>query len=631
VTGRKLQTLVALVLALAWALALGFAHLNGDTRFLGRAEGTLTDLRLLVRGERPAPDLLTIVAIDDDTAAKKGGYPLPRAELARLVEEVASFEPRVIALDLLLVDRGSDEGDAALARALGKRRSVIATAAVFPDAIQSIEASEGGALARLPQAERFLQPLKMFADHAASGVVNLNTDPSGTPRGSPMLFRTADKIELSFPLRIAGLAEGVEPAIQVDGVLLGKRHVSTDIDHVLPLAFYGRRGTIRTVSAVALLNGEVPPASLRDRIVVIGATLTGGGDTFSTPFDRVTPGVEIVATAIGHLMSGDGLRRDRSTRAVDAALAVALTLAVVALLAWRRSAVGLLLTVAVLLVVTAVNHAAFSRGIWLSAALPLAAAGPPAVLFGAVQLWLNRRQAQYFAKKSDLLQQFQAPALREWLSQNPDFLAVPVHRDAAVIFIDLSGFTAITETLGMDATQRLLTGFHALIDREVEEHGGFITSFMGDGAMILFGLPDGTADDARNAALCCVKLCDGTERWIASLPPAIASRIGVKLGAHFGPIVASRLGGDSHHHITATGDIVNVASRLMEVAAKQGAALAVSDDLLRQAGAEEALRQFGALSGPRETRIRGRSRALAVWFWRNDGSGHDESGLASPG
>src|SRR5205085_3963490 len=196
------------------------------------------------------------------------------------------------------------------------------------------------------------------------------------------------------------------------------------------------------VSAVSLLNGEVPPASIRDRIVVIGATVTGGGDTFSTPFDRVTPGVEIISTAIGHLMTGDGLRRDRSTRGIDAALAVLLTLALVSLLAWQRSAVGLLLIAAVLSIATVANYLAFSRGIWLSAALPLAAAGPPVILFGAVQLWLDRRQAQYFARKSDLLQRFQAPALRQWMNRNPDFLLAPIQQEAAVVFIDLSGFTA---------------------------------------------------------------------------------------------------------------------------------------------------------------------------------------------
>ena len=249
------------------------------------------------------------------------------------------------------------------------------------------------------------------------------------------------------------------------------------------------------------------------------------------------------------------------------------------------------------------------------------------ILFGASQLWLNRRQAQYFARKSDLLQQFQAPALRQWLTKNPDFLLKPVHQDAAIIFIDLSGFTSLSETLGLDAVLDILKDFHTLIDREVVARGGVITSFLGDGAMILFGLPKSTVDDARNAALCCVDLCNRVERWIESLPPSIASQIGFKVGAHFGAIIASRLGGGSYQHITATGDSVNVASRLMEVAATQGAALALSDDLLRQAGPECALLQFGVLTGPRETLIRGRSRALSVWFWRNDSSGFDESGL----
>jgi adenylate cyclase len=319
--------------------------------------------------------------------------------------------------------------------------------------------------------------------------------------------------------------------------------------------------------------------------------------------------------------------RNRSTRAIDAVLAVALTLLLVGLLAWRRSAVALPSIVAVLLIWLAGNFAAFSHGVWLSAALPVAAAAPPAILFGAVQLWLNRRQAQYLAMKSDLLQQFQAPVLRKWLTKNPEFLVEPVHQDAAIVFIDLSGFTSLSETTEMEPMLDMLKDFHILIDRAVVARGGLVTSFQGDGAMILFGMPERTADDARNAVLCCVDLCSRAEQWIETLPPSMASRTGFKIGAHFGPILASRLGGGSFQHITATGDCVNVASRLMEVAAKQGATLAVSDDLLRQAGPESALFASGVLTGPRETRIRGRSQTLSVWLWRNDSSGLDESGL----
>ncbi|MDB5576132.1 MAG: adenylate/guanylate cyclase protein [Bradyrhizobium sp.] len=627
-TGRTFQILVALVLSALWALALGFGHWRGDVQLLDRAESALTDLRLAARGERPAPEQVTIVAIDDDTVAKQGGYPLPRADLAALVNAIARLDPRVVAVDLLLLDHGHDQeqGDAALARALGKRPTVIASAAVFPEATQVMEPGEPGPLARLPRAAKFLLPLTTFADHAAIGVVNLTTDKSGTPRGVPMLFRTPDKIELSFPLRVAALATDSEPEIQADSLTLAGRRIRTDIDHVLPIAFYGRHGTVSTISAATVLNGTVAPEAIRNRIVVIGATVTGGGDVFPTPFDPVMPGVEIIATAIAQLMTGDGLLRDRATRAADAILAVVLTLLLLGLLSWRRSAIGLLSIAAVLVIWAAANFAAFSHGVWLSAALPVAAAAPPAILFGAVQLWLNRRQAQYFAMKSELLQQFQAPVLRKWLTRNPDFLLEPVHQDAAIVFIDLSGFTSLSETLGMDAVLGMLKDFHALVDREVVARRGVITSFLGDGAMILFGLPEATRNDARNAALCCVDLYNHAERWIETLPPSIASRTGFKIGAHFGPIVASGLGGGSYQHITATGDSVNVASRLMEVAARQGVALALSDDLLRRAGPECALLEFGVLTGPRETRIRGRAGALSVWLWRNDSTVSDDPG-----
>lgn len=624
-TGRTFQTLTALVLSALWALALGIGHWRGDIQFLDRAEGALTDLRLLARGARAAPRSVTIVAIDDDTAAKRGGYPLPRADLAAIVEAIVRFEPRVIALDLLLIDHGSDQGDAALARALDQRPTVIASAAVFPEATQLVEADENGLLARLPRPDKFLLPLKTFADHAAVGAVNLITDKSGTPRAAPMLFRTGDKIESSFPLRVAASADGTEPTVEADSLTLAGRRIATDIDHALPLAFYGRHGTIPTISAASVLSGTIDREAIRDRIVVIGATVTGGGDVFPTPFDPVMPGVEIIATAITHLTTGDGILRDRSTRAIDAVLAIVLTLLLTGLLAWRRSAIGLLSIVAVLGIWMIGNYAAFSHGVWLSAALPIAAAAPPAILFGAVQLWLNRRQAQYFAMKSDLLQQFQAPALRKWLTLNPEFLLVPVHQDAAIVFVDLSGFTSLSETQGMDTVLEVLKDFHTLVDREVVARGGIVTSFLGDGAMILFGLPESTVDDARNAALCCVDLCNRIEQWIETLPPSIALQTGFKVGAHFGPIIASRLGGGSYQHITATGDSVNVASRLMEVAAKNDAALALSDDLLRQAGPRCALFEFGVLTGPRETQIRGRSGALSVWLWRNDSSGVDES------
>lgn len=552
------------------------------------------------------------------------GYPLRRSTLSRLIDEIGRFDPKVIAVDLLLVDPGEKQEDEALARSLGGHATVIAAAAVFADGKQWIPPETDGPLVRVPSAERFLMPLPEFAEVAAVGIVNVATDQTGTPRLVPLLFRLGDQIEASLPLRVAALAMGAQPEIEPDRVFLGSRSVATDLGHLLPLAFYGPRGTIPTISAATVLAGRADGERLRDRIVVIGATVTGGGDVFPTPFDPVLPGVEVISTAIAHLATGDGIVRDRRIRLADAGFAIVMPIVLVGLVAWRRSAIGMAALAGVVLTWVAINVTAYSNGVWLSAALPIAAAAPPAILFGAAQLWRDRNRAQYFASQSRLLQKVQAPGLGKWLANHGDFLAEPVREDVAVLFIDLSGFTGLSETLGPNATRDLLSAFHRLVDEEVTECGGIVTSFMGDGAMILFGLPEPAADDAAKAVRCGVALSHSTRNWLGSLPDSISSRLGFKIGAHFGTVVASRLGGESHQHIAATGDTVNVASRLMEVAALNQSELAVSNELLHVAGPDCALHRHGALEGPVETSLRGRSGSLAVWFWK------DTESAASP-
>jgi adenylate cyclase len=143
-----------------------------------------------------------------------------------------------------------------------------------------------------------------------------------------------------------------------------------------------------------------------------------------------------------------------------------------------------------------------------------------------------------------------------------------------------------------------------------------ITSFLGDGAMILFGLPEAAPDDrgARGAmfdrALRQDRALDrgpATERSDAHrLQDRRAFRADRRLPARR----------PNHQHITATGDTVNVASRLMEVAASHDVRLALSDTLRVAAERTGARLKTGSLAGPVEAQIRGRSGSLAVWLWR---------------
>jgi adenylate cyclase len=604
------------MLAGIWGAGVWFGHSNGYFRALDRVESTLTDLRALVRGVKVPPDLVTIVAIDDGMVKHGSPYPLARTDLATIIDAIAQLKPKVIAVDLLLVDRGT--GDAALAKSFATHPPVLAAAAMFSETSQPVEAGSDGPLVRVAKADRFLLPLQMFAEHADVGIANVATTASGTPYAIPMLFRTDDKIELSLALRVAAIAIGKPLTIEPSQLKFGDTSVSTDSDYTLPITYYGPRRTIRTVSAASAIDGDLDRDIIADRIVMLGATVSDGGDFFPTPFDSRLPGVEVLATAITHLVAGDGILRDRSVRLIDAAVAIVLPVVLVGLLGWRRSAIGIVTTTTVAAAWAIANTFAFTQGLWLDAATTIVAAAPPALLFGAVQLWSGRRTAQYFDLRNRLLEQFQSPGVKEWLSRDPNFLVEPMRQDAAVVFVDLSGFTSLSERLEPDAIRDLLKEFHALVDKETVRRGGFITSFQGDGAMILFGLPEAAPDDALRAAECAIGLCVKTERWIKALPPPIPARIGFKIGAHFGPIVASRLGGRSHQHITATGDTVNVASRLMEVAAHHDARLALSDSFRVEAERGGGRLTTGGLTGPVETQIRGRSGSLSVWFWRSE-------------
>lgn len=612
---KRLLVTVTIVFSLLWSSLLASLHLSGNAGFLDRMEALLTDIRSIAIGARTPPPIVSIVAIDDRTAAAHG-YPLNRATLARVVDAITALKPKVVALDLLLVDHGTDADDAALALALQETPAVIAGAGVFPESTQSVTSDANDPLSAVPVANQLLLPLTRFSDVAAVGIVNLATDQTGIPRYVPLISRGPDRVDQSFPLRVASLALGINPVFVPGGLALGDRHLPTDTGQRLPLTFYGPKGTIPTYSAMDALDGKLKAKAVEGRVVVIGSTVAGGGDVFPTPFDPVLPGVEVMSTATTHLIAGDSIIRDGNIRRFDAIICVVLPILLISLLAWRRSAVGYATIIALVLAWGALNMLAFAEGYWFSAALPIAAALPPILLFGAGELWIDRRQASHFAAQSDLLQRIEAPGLGEWLARDPGFLAHPVRQDAAVVFIDLSGFTGLSEAIGVTHVRDVLSGFFEIVDEEARAHGGAITSFMGDGAMILFGLPQPASDDAARAASCAVQLCGRMRPWLATHPILDGRNIGFKVGAHYGPVVASRLGTGNRRQITATGDTVNVASRLMEVAAARGAELALSATLMDAAGADSAPLRSGQLEGPAQVPIRGRSESVDVWLWK---------------
>jgi adenylate cyclase len=99
--------------------------------------------------------------------------------------------------------------------------------------------------------------------------------------------------------------------------------------------------------------------------------------------------------------------------------------------------------------------------------------------------------------------------------------------------------------------------------------------------------------------------------WIGNLPPVAHGKLWPRVGGHYGPVILSRLGAADHQHISATGDTVNVASRLLEVSKQHRMPIAVSEDLYRAASLPGTPAEQG-LGEAMEIEIRGRAHPLSV-------------------
>jgi adenylate cyclase len=141
-------------------------------------------------------------------------------------------------------------------------------------------------------------------------------------------------------------------------------------------------------------------------------------------------------------------------------------------------------------------------------------------------------------------------------------------RPVAVLFSDIRGFTALSETMNPDAMAKLLTEYFTEMVECVFRHGGTLDKFIGDAVMAQWGAPLGESDDvdrAMESALDMMEALDHlNERWSADGRPTLQIGIGLNYGEAF----AGNIGSERRLEYTVIGDTVNVASRLCSKAGK---------------------------------------------------------------
>ncbi len=181
---------------------------------------------------------------------------------------------------------------------------------------------------------------------------------------------------------------------------------------------------------------------------------------------------------------------------------------------------------------------------------------------------------------------------------------------AAILFVDLRGFTSLAERMPADKVAAFLNEYRRRIADPIAHHHGIIDKFIGDGAMAIFGVPEPRDDDARNAVLAGVALVSVIDAWRSErlaegLPP-----VEVGIGIHYGDVIAGALGDEHRLEYTVVGDAVNTAARIERLAADLGTPLLVSADVLAVA---PSLQQGLKLAEPVTHLLRGRSQPIQLY------------------
>lgn len=180
-------------------------------------------------------------------------------------------------------------------------------------------------------------------------------------------------------------------------------------------------------------------------------------------------------------------------------------------------------------------------------------------------------------------------------------------RDIAILFADLRSFTEFSEKKLPYDVVFVLNRYFAQMGSAVEEAGGHLDKFIGDGVMALFGTRSDIGTGARQA----LAAAGGMARRLAELNEQLGAELDTPLrigiGIHAGPAIIGEMGYGTATGLTAVGDAVNTASRLEAMTKEFSAQLVISEDVALHAGlATDGLEVH-------QTSVRGRAEPVKIY------------------
>jgi adenylate cyclase len=352
---------------------------------------------------------------------------------------------------------------------------------------------------------------------------------------------------------------------------VGSTFVPIDSNGCAILRYRGPTLTHHGYSAAAVLqayqqiaDGKAPvldPSVFKDKYVLFGFTAPGLLDLKPTPMSRSLqyPGVEINATMLDNLLSGDFMRPMSAAATVLLLLLLCLG-AGVACSAVSGATRNALIYVAFVPLVPALGIAFYALGWWMQ--LVVVELGTLFSLVGSSLVsYATEGQQKRYIKSA--FKQYLSPTIIEELIAHPESLKLGGEkRDLSIFFSDLQGFTSISEVLTPEELTLLLNDYLTAMTDIIQEEGGTIDKYEGDAIIAFWNAPLSQDDHAVRAVRAALRCQAKLDEMRPILRARVKKDLYKRIGINSGPAVVGNFGSHTKFNYTMLGDAVNLASRL---------------------------------------------------------------------
>jgi adenylate cyclase len=154
------------------------------------------------------------------------------------------------------------------------------------------------------------------------------------------------------------------------------------------------------------------------------------------------------------------------------------------------------------------------------------------------------------------------------------------HVRATVLFADIVGFTSLSETLTPHEVSEILNEYFTMVAKASNVYSGTVDKFIGDCAMLVFGVPEKDPQQHFHAVACAVLIQKATALLNQQRARRGKPEIHFRIGINTGNMLAGNMGSHDRMQYTVVGDAVNLASRLSNIAGADE--ILVQEDLFNQ-------------------------------------------------